>query len=381
MAVLLDYETLRVLWWVLLGALLIGFAIIDGVDLGVAMLLPLVAGTDAERRALIDSMDPVWEGNQVWFVLGGCAAFAAWPALYATAFSGFYIAMFLVLVTLILRPVGFKFRNEVEDPRRRSAWDWALFVGGFVPALIFGVAVGNALQGVPFHFDEMHKTVYDVGFLGLLNPFALMTGVLAVVMLTMHGGVYLAVKTEGVLARRASRIAAGAAIVLVALFALAGLWAGFGVDGYRIIEGAAPDGPSNPLAKQVAVVPVEWFHNYITRPFALLGSALGLIAPIMAIGLLYLGMDGAAFVASSAAVAGVVAAPGLAMFPFILPSSTRPDHSLTVWDSSSSQSTLLIMLVATAVLMPIGIAFTTWAFRVRRGKLTEAEVEEGESPH
>jgi len=377
--VLLDYETLRVLWWVLLGVLLIAFAIIDGVDLGAAMLLPLVAGTDAERRALINSVDPVWEGTQVWFVLGGAAAFVVWPALFATAVSGFYVVMFLFLVALILRPIGFRFRNKVEDPRWRSAWDCGLFVGGFVPALIFGVAVGNVLQGVPFHFDELHRPAYDGGFLGLLNPFALMTGLLAVVMLTMHGGIYLALKAESVLARRASRIAAAAAIVVVVLFAVAGLWAGFGIDGYRIVEGAAPDGPSNPLAKQVDVVPVEWLHNYITRPFALLGSALGLIAPIMAIGLLFLGMEGAAFVASSAALVGVVAAPGLAMFPFILPSSTQPDHSLTVWDSSSTQSTLLIMLVATAVLMPIVIACTTWVFRVRRGKVNEAEVEKGES--
>jgi cytochrome d ubiquinol oxidase subunit II len=377
--VLLDYETLRVLWWVLLGVLLICFAIIDGVDLGVAILLPLVAGTDTERRALINSMGPVWEGSQVWLVLGGGAAFVVWPALFATAFAGFYVVMFLVLVALILRPFGFRLRNKIEDPRWRSAWDWGLFVGGFVPALIFGVAVGNVLQGVPFHFDELHRPAHDGGFLGLLNPFALMTGLLAVVMLTMHGGIYLALKAEGVLAQRASRIAAGAAIVLVVLFAVAGLWAGFGIDGYRIIEGAARYGPSNPLAKQVEVVPVEWLHNYITRPWALLGSALGLIAPIFAIGLLFLGMERAAFVASIAAVVGVVAAPGLAMFPFILPSSTQPDHSLTVWDSSSSQSTLLIMLVATSVLMPIVIACTTWAFRVRRGKVNEAEVEKGES--
>jgi len=379
--VLLDYETLRVLWWVLLGALLIGFAIIDGVDLGVAILLPFVAGTDTERRALINSMGPVWEGSQVWLVLGGGAAFVVWPALFATAFAGFYVVMFLVLVALILRPFGFRLRNKIEDPRLRSLWDWGLFVGGFVPALIFGVAVGNVLQGVPFHFDELHRPAHEGGFLGLLNPFALTTGLLAVVMLTMHGGVYLALKAEGVLAQRASRIAAGAAIVLVVLFAVAGLWAGFGIDGYRIIEGATPDGPSNPLAKQVEVVPVEWLHNYITRPWALLGSALGLIAPIFAIGLLFLGMEGAAFVASSAAVVGVVAAPGLAMFPFILPSSTQPDHSLTVWDSSSSQSTLLIMLVATSVLMPIVIACTTWAFRVRRGKVNETEAEKGEPSH
>jgi cytochrome d ubiquinol oxidase subunit II len=379
--VLLDYETLRVLWWVLLGVLLIGFAIIDGVDLGVGMLLPFVARIDTERRVLINAIDPVWEGSQVWFVLGAAAAFAAWPPLYATAFSGFRVAVFLVLVALILRPVGFKFRGKIDDPNWRSLWDWGLFVGGLVPALIFGVAVGNVLQGVPFHFDKLHGPVYEGGFLDLLNPFSQMTGLLSVAMLTMHGGVYLVLKTDGALAHRASRIATGAAVALVVLFAIAGLWTGFGIEGYRILEGAVKEGPSNPLAKQVAVVPVEWFHNYITRPWALLGSAVGLIAPFLAIGLLRLGMERAAFVASSAAVAGVVAAPGLAMFPFIVPSSTNPNHSLTVWDSSSSQLTLLSVLIATVVLMPIVIACTTWVFRARRGKVTEADAKEGETSY
>jgi cytochrome d ubiquinol oxidase subunit II len=208
-----------------------------------------------------------------------------------------------------------------------------------------------------------------------------MTGLLSVAMLTMHGGVYLVLKTDGALAHRASRIATGAAVALVVLFAIAGLWTGFGIEGYRILEGAVKEGPSNPLAKQVAVVPVEWFHNYITRPWALLGSAVGLIAPFLAIGLLRLGMERAAFVASSAAVAGVVAAPGLAMFPFIVPSSTNPNHSLTVWDSSSSQLTLLSVLIATVVLMPIVIACTTWVFRARRGKVTEADAKEGETSY
>ena len=146
---LFDYTTLRLIWWVLLGVLLIGFAVSDGFDLGVGALLPFVAKTDTERRIAINTIGPVWEGNQVWLILGGGAIFAAWPVLYALSFSGFYLAMFLVLFALILRPVGFKYRSKREGVAWRRNWDWALFVGGAVPALIFGVAVGNTLQGVP----------------------------------------------------------------------------------------------------------------------------------------------------------------------------------------------------------------------------------------
>src|SRR5262245_2347834 len=144
----LDYELLRLLWWAVLGVLLIGVAVMNGLDLGAAILLPAVAKSDIERRIVINTVGPVWEGNQVWLILGGGAIFAAWPPLYAVAFSGFYLAMFVVLSALILRPVGFKYRSKRDSEQWRSRWDWALFVGGFVPALIFGVAVGNVLQGV-----------------------------------------------------------------------------------------------------------------------------------------------------------------------------------------------------------------------------------------
>jgi cytochrome d ubiquinol oxidase subunit II len=145
----LDYETLRLIWWVLLGVLLIGFALTDGYDLGVASLLPFVARRDEERRQVINAIAPHWEGHQVWLILGGGAIFAAWPFVYAVSFSGFYLAMFLVLASLILRPVSFKYRSKHADPAWRSRWDMALFVGGFVPALVFGVAVGNVLTGAP----------------------------------------------------------------------------------------------------------------------------------------------------------------------------------------------------------------------------------------
>jgi len=163
-----DYETLRVIWWLLLGTLLIGFAITDGFDLGVGAIFRFVGRTDEERRALLESVEPVWEGNQVWFILAGGAFFAAWPLLYAASFSGLYLAMFLILVAFILRPVGFTYRNKLQDARWRAAWDLALLIGGAVPALLFGVAFGNPFLGVPFHFDELQRPVYTAGFFNLL---------------------------------------------------------------------------------------------------------------------------------------------------------------------------------------------------------------------
>src|SRR5579872_2978355 len=171
---LLSYEALRVTWWVLLGVLLIGFAAMDGFDMGVGALLPFVARNDLERRIAINTVGPVWEGNQVWFILGGGAIFAAWPTLYAASFSGFYLAMFLVLLTLILRPVSFKFRSKVQAPVWRAVCDWALFAGGVVPSLVFGVAFGNLFLGVPFTFDDNLRFSSTISLISLLNPFALL---------------------------------------------------------------------------------------------------------------------------------------------------------------------------------------------------------------
>ena len=373
--IFLDYETLRVIWWLLLGVLLIGFAIMDGFDLGVATLLPFIGRTDTDRRVMINSIGPVWEGNQVWFILGGGAIFAAWPALYAVSFSGFYMAMFLVLAALILRPVGFKFRGKLPSKTWRNVWDTALFIGGFVPALIFGVAVGNVLQGVPFFFDDALRITYSGTFFGLLNPFALLCGLVSVAMLVMHGGVFIALKTEPPVASRASRAAMMAALAMVVLFLLAGVWIAYGIDGYAIAAGAAHDGPSNPLGKVVLAEPGAWLSNYHAQPWTMAVPALGVLGAVLAALLLKKGVPGGAFIASAASVAGVIATVGVSMFPFLLPSSSEPGSSLTVWDASSSHLTLFIMLIATAIFIPIILAYTTWVFRVLRGKVTAGYVE------
>ena len=376
--ILLDYQTLRVIWWLLLGVLLIGFAVMDGFDLGVGTLLPFVARTDEERRLVLNTIGPVWEGNQVWLVLGGGAIFAAWPPLYAVSFSGFYLAMFLILFALILRPVGFKYRGKMPSQKWRDNWDRALFIGGFIPALIMGVAVGNVLLGVPFQIDETARVSYHGNLFGLLTPFALLAGLVSVAMLIAHGAAMLVIKLDGVVAERAARIGAFAALGAVILFALAGVWVAMGLPGYSVTLAAAVDGPSNPLLKTVAHEG-GWLANYSRMPATVLAPLAGVLGMLLSGVFLRARQGGKAFIASGVGIAGMIVTVGFAIFPFLLPSSISPDSSLTVWDASSSHLTLWIMLLATIVFLPIILAYTTWVYRVLKGKVTSAEM--GDNPN
>jgi cytochrome bd ubiquinol oxidase subunit II len=371
---LIDYGTLRLIWWVLLGVLLIGFAAMDGFDLGVGMLLPFVGRSDVERRVVINTIGPVWEGNQVWLILGGGAIFAAWPPLYAVSFSGFYLAMFLILAALILRPVGFKFRSKREGQGWRTGWDWALFIGGFVPALIFGVAVGNVLQGVPFRFNDEMRILYEGNLLGLLNPFALLCGLLSVMMLAMHGSAWLALKTDGVVSRRARNLGSIAALLTVVLYVVAGIILWQHIGGYRITSAIDPAGPSDPLMKTVVEEHGVWFANYAAHRWLLIAPVLGILGPIFTFFALRSKAEILPLLTGKLAIFGIISSVGVSMFPFILPSSIDPKSSLTVWDSSSSHQTLFIMLVVTVIFLPLIVAYTSWVYHVLWGKVDEAAV-------
>ncbi|PIE16149.1 MAG: cytochrome d ubiquinol oxidase subunit II [Rhodobacterales bacterium] len=373
---LIDFDILRVIWWVLLGVLLIGFALTDGFDMGVGALLPFVGKTDVERRVAINTIGPVWEGNQVWFILGGGAIFAAWPPLYAVSFSGFYLAMFVVLAAFILRPVAFKYRSKRESATWRSSWDWALFVGGAVPALLFGVAVGNVLLGVPFHLTEDLMPMYDGNFfskfIGLLRPFALLAGVVSLAMLLMHGAAWLSLKTEGPVAERARRIGTVAGMVAFVAYALAGLWLAFGIQGFTLGEVAA-NGPSNPLYSEVTRGG-SWISAYAVRPWIVVAPLAGFIGIAMTVLGMRAGREVSTLLWSKLGIAGIISSVGLTMFPFILPSIVDPRSSLTVWDASSSHQTLFVMLVASAIFMPIILSYTAWVYKVLWGKVTETDV-------
>lgn len=367
---MLNYETLRVIWWLILGVLLIGFAVTDGFDMGVCAIFRFVGRNDEERRALLESVEPVWEGNQVWFILGGGAAFAAWPLLYAASFSSLYLAMFLVLVALILRPVGFAFRGKLAAPAWRRGCDWALFVAGGVPALLFGVAFGNLLLGVPFHFDTLMRPMYTGGFFNLLHPFALLCGLVSVSMLVMHGATYASFKVAGDLGARVSRVARAASWLYATLFFAAGIWAYAGIDGLKITSPIDMGAPSNPLLKMVVVAPGAWFENYTRYPLLWLVPLGGIAAALLVNAMLKAGRSGLALIASGVVQAATIFTAAIALFPFLMPSSTNPGDSLTIWDASSSAKTLHIMLIAVIVLLPIVLAYTTWVYRILRGQIT-----------
>lgn len=370
-----DYDMLRLIWWALLGVLLIGFALTDGFDLGVATLLPFVARNDAERRMVINSIGPTWEGNQVWFILGGGAIFAAWPFVYAVSFSGFYLAMFLVLAALILRPVGFKYRSKRPDPAWRARWDWALFVGGLVPALVFGVAVGNVLLGAPFRLDGDLRAFYDGTLLGLFTPFTLVCGLLSVAMLVLHGAAWLSIKVEhGPVHDRARTFGTVAAIASILLFAVGFAFVAWGDIGYRIVGAVDPLGPSNPLRMTAERAGGAWLDNYATYPWMMASPALGFAGAVLALVGIRRGREVLAFAGSSLAATGIIATVGCAMFPFILPSSIDAHSSLTVWNASSTPKTLGIMLFVTLVFLPIVLAYTAWAYRVMFGRVTAEAV-------
>ncbi|HEV8017313.1 MAG TPA: cytochrome d ubiquinol oxidase subunit II [Steroidobacteraceae bacterium] len=369
-----DYATLKVIWWLILGVLLIGFAVMDGFDLGVATTFRFLGRTDEERRALLESIEPVWEGNQVWFILGGGAVFAAWPLLYAASFSGLYLAMFLLLAALILRPVGFNFRDKLPDAAWRNVWDWALLIGGAVPALLFGVAFGNLFLGLPFHFDELRRPVFTGGFFGLLHPFALLAGVVSLAMLIMHGSAYAALKVGEPMSARAAACGRAAALVFAIAFIGAGFWVGSGLDGQRIVGAASVHAPANPLMKHVVQMRGAWLTHFRLHGILWLAPLGALVAAGLTWSLLGARRSGAAFLASCLAVAGTILTAGIALFPFLMPSSTHPDQGLTVWDASSSRGTLFIMLLAVLVLLPVVLAYTAWVYHVLRGRITLEEI-------
>lgn len=374
---MIDYEFLRLVWWGLVGVLLIGFAITDGFDLGVGALLTLVGKSDEDRRVMINTIGPHWDGNQVWFITAGGAIFAAWPLIYAAAFSGFYIALALTLIALWMRPIGFDYRSKLPSKTWRTAWDWALFCGGLVPALIFGVAFGNLLLGVPFEFDNTLRPTYTGSFFGLLNPFAILAGLVSVAMLLTHGANWLQLKTEGNLLARARIVSFYLSLVTVLLFMLAGVVVA-NIDGYVITSSVDPLATSNPLTKTVEAVSGAWLNNYSTYSWMLIAPVLGIFAGLGSAWFSKQQRGGWAFLMSSLMMAGIILTAGAAMFPFLMPSSSMPNASLTVWDATSSYLTLKTMFIVACIFVPIVLSYTAYSFYVMRGRIKAQDLDK---PH
>ncbi len=374
-----DYETLKLVWWVLIGVLLIGFALTDGFDMGAMALMPFVGKTDNERRVAINTIAPHWDGNQVWFITAGGALFAAWPMVYAVAFSGLYWAMLLVLFALFCRPVGFDYRSKLENTRWRSAWDWALFVGGAVPALVFGVAFGNLFLGLPFQLDDMMRSSYHGSFFALLNPFALLCGVVSLSMLCAHGGAWLMMRTEGDLAARSRTATYLSALVFLIGFLLAGSWLALGIKGMSLAGAFDAGAALNPLHKQVLADNAGWLGNYSRYPLTMGAPVLGVVGALLAIFASTWRRAGLTFIGSSLMIVGTICTAGFALFPFVFPSSLDAASSLTVWDAVSSQKTLGIMFVVACIFVPIILIYTLWGYVKMWGKLNDRSIEA--NPH
>ncbi|XAW90322.1 cytochrome d ubiquinol oxidase subunit II [Vibrio sp. CDRSL-10 TSBA] len=373
-----DYEILRFIWWVLIGVLLVGFAITDGFDMGVGALLPVIGKNDNERRVMINSIAPHWDGNQVWLITAGGALFAAWPLVYATSFSGFYLAMIVTLAALWLRPIGLDYRSKLEDPKWRQVWDICISISGFVPPIIFGVAFGNLLQGVPFQLNEFSMPSYHGSFFGLLNPFALLCGLVSLAMILMQGATWLQMKTTDAVHVRARNVAQAMGLLTVILFVAAGFWVQ-GIEGYVITSVIDTAGPSNPLSKEVIREAGAWMHNFEQYPLLWAAPVLGVVMPLLAVIASRVEKGGLAFLASSLGNAGVIFTAGLAMFPFVMPSSLEPSHSLTMWDATSSELTLNLMTGVAFVMVPIILGYTTWCYYKMFGRLDDKFIEENKN--
>lgn len=371
-----DYETLKLIWWLFVGVLLIGFAIMDGFDMGVAAWLPFLGKSDDERRVIINTIGATWEGNQTWLITAGGAIFAAWPLVYAAAFSGLYIALLLVLFALFFRPVGFDYRSKLQNPRWRNGWDWALFFGSAIPALIFGVAFGNLLIGLPFYYDDTLRSFYTGSFWALLNPFALLCGTVSLTMLMMHGAIYLQLRTDSAIQQRAQKAALITGVICAITFALSGIWVAIGIEGYDITSIQNVNAALNPLNKTVEKSIGAWLNNYHTYPWMTSAPIAGFAGILLALISAKFKHERSAFLCSSIAIAGIILTAGFSMFPFIMPSSTHPASSLTAWDAVSSQKTLGIMFIVTVIFLPLILFYTSWVFKVLRGKVTVKSIQE-----
>ena len=375
-----SYAVLKVIWWMLIGALLIGFAILDGMDMGVGNLLPFIGRSDDERRVVVNAIAPHWDGNQVWLITAGGAIFAAWPIVYAAAFSGLYTALLLVLFALFFRPIGFDYRSKIDNMKWRKAWDWGLFASGAIPSIVFGVAFGNLLQGLPFHIDEYFMPHYQGSLLNalipLLNPFALLAGLISFCMLTVHGAIWLQLRARGDITERARKIALRLTPVTILGFAGAGYWVATGIKGFRIISQPAFGAEPDPLGKVVEMATGAWLDIYTTHPAAILAPIAGFAGALLAMLFSGLRRPGLGFVSSALSIAGIISTAGLSMFPFVMPSRTMANSSLTLWDATSSHLTLTIMFWAVAIFLPIVLTYTIWSYVRMWGKVGVEDIQQ-----
>ncbi len=369
---LFDYVTLKLIVWGLVGFFLIAFALTDGFDLGIGAISLWVAPTDEDRRQLLNIVGPFWEGQQVWFIMGGTLLFAAWPLAYATSFSAFYWVLFLLLWTLFLRPACIDYRSKMPSPRWRANWDRLLWVATVVPAVVFGAAFGNLLLGVEFHFNNFMQSFYTGTLLQQFHPFALLCGFVSLFMLIMHGGYYLYMRADEHIGLRGRRFANIAALTYVVFFVIGGYFIAYKIEGYQVVSlaGATHD-ILTPLGKTVHREVGAWMGNYDLYPWMRVLPCTAIVSALASIIFSRLSWTMLPFFCSGLAIACTIMTAGASLFPFIFPSAAMPDHSLTIWDAVASPTSLGTIVVITLGVLPIIMIYVTWVYRKLSGKVAE----------
>ncbi len=378
-----DYPVLQFIWWVLVGAVLIIYATTAGIDFGVTMLMPFMhrhdhfQANDTERRLILNTVAPTWDGNQTWLVFAGGALFVIWPAVYGAVFSGLYFLMFTILWAFFLRPPGFDYRSKLPSVTWRKAWDWGLFVSALLPIFSFGVIIGNLFLGLPLAYDPVTLRSFYLGhFFGLFHPFPVVVGLAAIFMCLMHGTAYLNRRTEGDLKLYFQALQRKFTVMFLMVMALAGLMLGH-IQGYLLV--AMPVHPTlDPLHNVVLVGPGLWWQSILLTPYKGLAAIFVYVFAILSVSLQQTGRGGFSFFLSGASIAATIILFGATLFPFVVPSSADPAASLTIWNATSAQYTLMGMFYIALVFLVIIFIYKFWGARVlwrNKATLNVADVE------
>lgn len=335
-----DFFDLNSLWFVLIAVLFVGFFVLEGFDYGVGVLLPFIGRDDRERRVIINTIGPHWDGNEVWMLTAGGAIFAAFPQWYATMFSGFYLALVVMLAALIVRGVAFEFRSKVENPKWRAIWDGAIFFGSLIPAILWGVALSNIARGVPIDGSMM----FTGTFFDLVSPYSLVAGLASLLIFTLHGAIFLNLKTGGEVSERAMQAAKRLWLPTIIVIALFVVWSYASTDIFTRL-GVNPGTP--PIVAVLAMLSIGYFIREKQM--------------------------GWAFIASMVAIALSVVTVFSGLYPRVLPSSINPEFSLTIYNASASEYTLTIMSIVAILLVPVVLAYQAWSYWVFRKRIERTD--------
>jgi cytochrome bd ubiquinol oxidase subunit II len=364
-----DYITLKIIWWLIFGVIVVAFFVTAGMDIGVNFLLPIVGKSDYDRRLIINSTGPTWEGNQVWLILFVAGLLAIWPTLYATLLYSMYFLCLILVFTLILRPPGIDYRNKINSHTWRITWDICLFIGAIAVALAIAILVAYLFTGLPYYFDNDMRPIYQGSFYKLISPLSLLCFIVVLSWLSLHGALFLQYKLQDIPAQRSKKVVQIAGWTFLAAFIVTGVYVGFWIPAYKIDFIPELNSEFLPTAKIVSLLETGWCYNFTQNYWLWILPVLVLLATRVAMRLSKFGKPVTALFVNAIGMLALVFTVAAAIFPFLLLSQVNLNHSLTIWDAAASKNTLWYSLLAVVVLLPIVLLYTTWVYRVMRGKV------------